>query len=105
MVRLNGDPRSAVSGFRTGIQNERARAEVLAALAAVDLVVVFSQDTRPLIRACVRTFWSGRRLSPRSGGRPRLVEQQGGEVILVDLVAGFSTTRIVERSRRRKSRQ
>jgi D-beta-D-heptose 7-phosphate kinase/D-beta-D-heptose 1-phosphate adenosyltransferase len=31
-----------------------------------------------------------------------VVEAQGGEVILVDLVPGFSTTRIVERSRARK---
>ena len=34
-----------------------------------------------------------------------LVEAQGGEVVLVDLVPGFSTTRIVERSRVRKPRR
>ena len=34
-----------------------------------------------------------------------LVEQQGGEVIVVDLVPGFSTTRIVEKSRKRKPRR
>jgi D-beta-D-heptose 7-phosphate kinase/D-beta-D-heptose 1-phosphate adenosyltransferase len=34
----------------------------------------------------------------------KLVEAQGGEVIVVDLVPGFSTTRIVERSRARKRR-
>ena len=32
-----------------------------------------------------------------------VVEAQGGEVILVDLVQGFSTTRIVEKSRAQKS--
>ena len=34
-----------------------------------------------------------------------VVEAQGGEVILVDLVPGFSTTRIVERSRARRRRR
>jgi D-beta-D-heptose 7-phosphate kinase / D-beta-D-heptose 1-phosphate adenosyltransferase len=33
-----------------------------------------------------------------------VVEAQGGEVIVVDLVAGFSTTRIVEKSRSNPSR-
>ena len=33
-----------------------------------------------------------------------LVEAQGGEVVLVDLVPGFSTTRIVERSRKPRRR-
>jgi len=33
-----------------------------------------------------------------------VVKAQGGEVMVVDLVAGFSTTRIVEKSRGRKKR-
>ena len=108
VVGLNSDASvRRLKGPNRPIQNERARAEVLAALAAVDLVVVFGQDTpRELIR----------RVRPNvlvKGGDYRrdqvigreLVEQQGGEVVLVDLVPGFSTTRIVERSRRRKSRR
>jgi D-beta-D-heptose 7-phosphate kinase/D-beta-D-heptose 1-phosphate adenosyltransferase len=105
VVGLNSDASvRRLKGSGRPIQSERARAEVLAALAAVDLVVVFGQDTpRQLIR----------RVRPNvlvKGGDYRrdqvvgrgLVEQQGGEVILVDLVPGFSTTQIVERSRRHK---
>ena len=33
-----------------------------------------------------------------------LVEKLGGKVVLVDLVQGFSTTRIVEKSRAQKKR-
>ena len=33
-----------------------------------------------------------------------VVKAQGGEVVVVDLVPGFSTTRIVEKSRARKKR-
>jgi D-beta-D-heptose 7-phosphate kinase/D-beta-D-heptose 1-phosphate adenosyltransferase len=79
-----------------------ARAEVLAALEAVDLVVVFNQDT-PLDLI--------RRVRPKvliKGGAYRheqvvgreLVEADGGEVVLIDLVPGFSTSRIVCKSSR-----
>jgi D-beta-D-heptose 7-phosphate kinase/D-beta-D-heptose 1-phosphate adenosyltransferase len=83
------------------MQEVHARAEVLAALEAVDLVVVFDQDT-PLELI--------RRVRPKilaKGGDYRReevvgreeVEADGGEVILIDLVPGFSTTRIVRQSR------
>ncbi len=77
------------------MQDVHARAEVLAAIEAVDLVVMFDQDT-PLELI--------RRVRPKvlvKGGDYRreevvgheLVESDGGEVILVDLVPGFSTNR------------
>jgi D-beta-D-heptose 7-phosphate kinase/D-beta-D-heptose 1-phosphate adenosyltransferase len=91
--RLKGDSRP--------VQDVHARAEVLAALEAVDLVVVFGEDT-PLELI--------RRVRPRvlaKGGDYRredvvghdLVEADGGEVMLIDLVPGFSTTGIVRKSR------
>jgi D-beta-D-heptose 7-phosphate kinase/D-beta-D-heptose 1-phosphate adenosyltransferase len=108
VVGLNSDASvRRLKGKDRPIQNEQARAEVLAALEAVDLVVVFEQDTPvELIR----------RVRPRvlvKGGDYRrdqvvgheVVEEQGGEVILVDLVPGFSTTRIVQRSRARTRRR
>ena len=87
------------------MQPVHARAEVLAALEAVDLVVVFDEDT-PLELI--------RRVRPKvlvKGGDYRretvvgheLVEADGGEVILIDLVPGFSTTRIVAKSRESQS--
>ena len=91
--RLKGDGRP--------VQQAHARAEVLAALQAVDLVVIFDQDT-PLELI--------RRVRPKilaKGGDYRreevvgheLVEEDGGQVILIDLAPGFSTTRIVRQSR------
>lgn len=105
VVGINSDASvKRLKGKGRPIQNERARAEVLAGLEAVDLVVIFGQDT-PLELI--------RRVKPNvlvKGGDYRrdqvvgreLVEAQGGEVILVDLVPGFSTTRIVERSRKKR---
>jgi len=98
VVGLNSDASvRRLKGEGRPMQPVHARAEVLAALEAVDLVVVFDEDT-PLELI--------RRVRPKvlvKGGDYRretvvgheLVEADGGEVILIDLVPGFSTTRIV----------
>ena len=102
IVGLNDDASvRRLKGEGRPLQEVHARAEVLAALEAVDLVVVFEQDT-PLELI--------RRVRPKvlvKGGDYRreevvgheLVEGEGGEVILIDLVPGFSTTKIVRQSR------
>jgi len=102
IVGLNGDASvRRLKGEGRPLQEVHARAEVLAALEAVDLVVVFDQDT-PLELI--------RRVRPKvlaKGGDYRreevvgheLVESDGGDVILVDLMPGFSTSKIVRRSR------
>jgi D-beta-D-heptose 7-phosphate kinase / D-beta-D-heptose 1-phosphate adenosyltransferase len=104
IVGLNGDASvRRLKGEGRPMQEVHARAEVLAALEAVDLVVIFEEDT-PLELI--------RRVRPKvlaKGGDYRreevvgheLVERDGGEVILIDLVPGFSTTRIVRKSRAR----
>jgi D-beta-D-heptose 7-phosphate kinase/D-beta-D-heptose 1-phosphate adenosyltransferase len=101
VVGLNSDASvKRLKGPDRPIQDVHARAGVLAALEAVDLVAIFEDDT-PLDLI--------RRLRPSvlvKGGDYRketvvgheLVEADGGEIILVDLVPGHSTTRIVERS-------
>jgi D-beta-D-heptose 7-phosphate kinase/D-beta-D-heptose 1-phosphate adenosyltransferase len=107
VVGLNSDKSvKRLKGKDRPIQNERARAEVLAGLEAVDLVVIFGQDT-PLelirrVRPNVLVKGGDYRRDEVIGRQ--LVESQGGQVVLVDLVPGFSTTRIVERSRSRKKR-
>ena len=91
--RLKGDDRP--------VQDEHARADVLAALAAVDLVVVFPQDT-PLelirkVRPKILVKGGDYRPDQVVGGD--IVTADGGEVILVDLVPGHSTTQLVKRAR------
>jgi D-beta-D-heptose 7-phosphate kinase/D-beta-D-heptose 1-phosphate adenosyltransferase len=102
VVGLNADASvRRLKGKERPIQGEHARAEVLAALEAVDLVVVFEQDT-PLelirrVRPTMLIKGGDYRLDQVVGRE--VVEAQGGRVILVDLVPGHSTTRIVEKSR------
>ena len=81
------------------MQDQQARAEVLAALEAVDLVVLFEQDT-PLeliarVRPKVLVKGADYRIDEVVGCD--LVEADGGEVMLVELVPGHSTTELVER--------
>jgi D-beta-D-heptose 7-phosphate kinase / D-beta-D-heptose 1-phosphate adenosyltransferase len=107
VVGLNSDASvRRLKGSGRPIQTEHARAEVLAGLEAVDLVVVFEQNTpRELIRHVRPTVLvkGGDYRRDQVVGRD-IVEAQGGEVILVDTVPGFSTTRIVERSRSSRRR-
>jgi D-beta-D-heptose 7-phosphate kinase/D-beta-D-heptose 1-phosphate adenosyltransferase len=83
------------------MQDMQARAEVLAALEAVDLVIIFDQDTPLELISHVRP-----QLLAKGGDYRReqvvgheLVEAYGGEVVLIDLVPGFSTSQIVRKSR------
>jgi D-beta-D-heptose 7-phosphate kinase/D-beta-D-heptose 1-phosphate adenosyltransferase len=91
VTRLKGEGRP--------VQDQQARAEVLAALEAVDLVVLFEQDT-PLdligrVRPKVLVKGADYRIDEVVGRET--VEADGGEVIMVDLVPGHSTTALVER--------
>jgi D-beta-D-heptose 7-phosphate kinase/D-beta-D-heptose 1-phosphate adenosyltransferase len=107
VVGLNSDASvKRLKGKDRPIQSEQARAEVLAGLEAVDLVVIFGEDTPlELIRRVKPTVLvKGGDYKPDQVVGREVVKAQGGEVIVVDLVKGFSTTRIVEKSRRRKKR-
>jgi D-beta-D-heptose 7-phosphate kinase/D-beta-D-heptose 1-phosphate adenosyltransferase len=102
VVGLNSDASvSRLKGPERPIQREADRADVLAALEAVDLVVIFGQDTPlELIRKVRPTVLvKGADYKPEEVVGRDIVEGIGGEVVLVDLVPGYSTTRLVNRSR------
>lgn len=102
IVGLNSDASvKRLKGEGRPVQNERARAEVLAALEAVDLVVVFDEDTPiRLIRAIKPSVLvKGGDYTREQVVGHEIVEANGGTVMLVDILAGFSTTSLVERAR------
>ena len=73
---------------------------MLAALEAVDLVVVFEEDTPLELIKRVRpgVLVKGADYKREDVVGHDVVEAAGGDVILVDLVPGYSTTAIVERA-------
>jgi len=107
VVGLNGDGSvTRLKGAGRPVQPVEARAELLAALEAVDLVVVFDEDTPEKLIAHVKPtvlVKGGDYTREQVVGR-EIVEALGGEVILIELVPGHSTSAMVERSRGQQKR-
>ena len=102
VVGLNGDGSvTRLKGAGRPVQPVQSRAEVLAALEAVDLVVVFDEDTPEKLIARVKPtiLVKGSDYKREDVVGHAIVEALGGEVILIDLVPGQSTSSMVERSR------
>jgi D-beta-D-heptose 7-phosphate kinase/D-beta-D-heptose 1-phosphate adenosyltransferase len=102
IVGLNSDASvKRLKGEDRPMQNERARAEVLAALEAVDLVVFFEEDTpiRLITQIKPNVLVKGGDYSRAQVVGHEVVEAGGGEVMLVDVLPGFSTTSLVNRAR------
>lgn len=101
VVGVNSDAsvRSLKKGTGRPIVPQAQRAEVLAALACVDYVVVFDEpDPVALIEALQPDVlvkggdWAPDRIAGRD-----VVEARGGRVLTIPLVPGVSTTALVER--------
>lgn len=102
IVAVNSD-RSvrAIKGPERPVNLEADRAEVLAALAAVDAVVVFDEhDPHAIISAIQPDVlvkggdWAADRIIGRD-----VVEARGGKVIRITFAPGYSTTSIIEKIR------
>jgi D-beta-D-heptose 7-phosphate kinase / D-beta-D-heptose 1-phosphate adenosyltransferase len=102
IVGLNSDASvRRLKGEGRPVQDERARAEVLAALEAVDLVVVFEEDTPTRLITQIRpsVLVKGGDYTREQVVGHEIVEAHGGRVMLVDVLPGFSTTSLVNRAR------
>jgi len=90
---------SGLKGPTRPVVNENDRARVLAALESIDAVILFDEDT-PLnliniLKPDVIAKGSDYTADQVAGGRE--VESWGGEVALIDLVAGRSTSNIIKK--------
>ena len=102
IVGLNTDASvTRLKGEGRPVQNERARAEVLAALEAVDLVVFFAEDTplRLITHIKPSVLVKGGDYTRETVVGHEIVEAHGGQVMLVETLQGFSTTTLVNRAR------
>ena len=103
VVGLNTDAsvRRLGKGAARPVAAEQARARVLAGLAAVDCVVLFEEDTPlALIQALAPDVLVKGADYPRDGiVGADWVEARGGRIVRVPIVAGFSTSALVERLR------
>lgn len=104
IVAVNSDRSTRALDKAPGrpINPENERAEVLAALASVDAVVVFDEDTPHAIISALQpdilvkgADWGENAIVGRD-----VVEARGGRVVRIELAKGYSTTAIVDRIRR-----
>lgn len=108
VVGLNSDASvTRLKGPERPVQPVQARAELLAALEAVDLVVVFDEDTPEKLIARVKptVLVKGADYRREEVVGREIVEALGGEVILIDLVPGHSTSAVLERSQARRAKR
>ena len=104
IVGVNSDRSARAQGKAPDrpINTEAERCEVLAALASVDAVVVFDEDTPHEIITAVQpdilvkgADWGENAIVGRD-----IVEARGGTVVRMTLAQGYSTTDIISRIRR-----
>jgi len=104
IVGVNSDRSVRASkGPDRPINPEGERAEVLSSLGCVDLAVIFDEDTPHALISRVQpdvlvkgADWGADSIVGRD-----VVEARGGRVVRMALAEGFSTTRLIERTRAR----
>jgi D-glycero-beta-D-manno-heptose 1-phosphate adenylyltransferase len=101
VVGINTDRSVQVlKGPTRPIQNENDRAEILASLACVDLVLTFDQETpAELIQKVKPDFLvKGGDWKPETIVGFEFVKSYGGEVRSLNFIDGKSTTRLIQKS-------
>jgi D-beta-D-heptose 7-phosphate kinase/D-beta-D-heptose 1-phosphate adenosyltransferase len=100
IVGVNSDSSvRRLKGDRRPVTPEAQRMTLLAGLACVDMVVIFDEDTPlELIRRLTpEVLVKGGDYTPETVVGRDVVENAGGRVVLLPLVPGISTTKVIER--------
>lgn len=100
IVGLNSDTSvSRLKGPSRPVQAEDSRAQVLSAIDAVDLVVIFDEDTPLDLVTALRPsdLIKGADYTEDAVVGAKEVKRDGGRVHLIDLIPDVSTTRAIER--------
>jgi D-beta-D-heptose 7-phosphate kinase/D-beta-D-heptose 1-phosphate adenosyltransferase len=103
VVGLNSDASvKRLKGETRPVQTETARAQVLASLASVDLVVIFGEDTPLALIQSVKpdVLVKGADYTVDQVVGAEQVKSWGGRVLLASLSPGFSTTATITRMAR-----
>jgi D-beta-D-heptose 7-phosphate kinase / D-beta-D-heptose 1-phosphate adenosyltransferase len=100
VVALNSDASvRRLKGAERPVQNETARATVMASIGSVDLVTLFAQDDPLQLIEAIRpdVLVKGADYAPEDVVGGDLVRSYGGRLVLVPVEAGQSTTRTILR--------
>lgn len=100
VVGLNSDSSvRELKGETRPVQSEAARAAVMGALAAVDLIVIFAEETPIKLIETLRpdVLVKGADYTVETVVGADIVQGYGGRVVLADLIDGHSTTKTIAR--------
>jgi D-glycero-beta-D-manno-heptose 1-phosphate adenylyltransferase len=100
IVGLNSDSSvSLLKGPTRPINNQEDRAEVLAALAAVDYVIIFGEQTaEKLIRVIKPNIYvKGGDYVVAKLPESKVIEESGGEIVIIPEVQGRSSSNIIKK--------
>ena len=104
ILGLNSDASvRRLKGETRPVNSETDRAEVVGALASVDYVVIFGEDTAEELIAKVQpaVYAKGGDYTLETLPEARIVERYGGEVAFIPLVEGKSTTGMIAKMGRK----
>jgi rfaE bifunctional protein nucleotidyltransferase chain/domain len=101
IIGLNTDESvSRIKGKNRPFQDQTSRAMILSALHFVDAVVLFNEDTPYELIKFVKpdVLVKGSDYKPEDIVGYDVVKEKGGEIITMDFLEGFSTSKIIERA-------
>jgi rfaE bifunctional protein nucleotidyltransferase chain/domain len=103
IVAVNSDrsARALAKGPDRPVNGDAERAEVVSALACVDAVVIFDEETPQDIIAALQpdVLVKGADWAPGAIVGADIVESRGGRVVRIALAEGYSTTELMRRIR------
>lgn len=100
VVGLNSDASvRKIKGKTRPINNEKTRAEVLSALACVDLITIFSEETANKFLEMVKPdiYVKGGEYNLQKLSEAALVRKLGGKTVQIPMIHGFSTTKLISK--------
>ena len=102
IVGLNSDASvKKLKGPSRPLNDQNARAVVVGALKSVDAVIVFDEDTpvKWLQEVKPHIHVKGGDWDPKKMPETAVLERWGAKVVVVPYVDGYSTTKLIEKSR------
>lgn len=100
IIGLNSDASvKKIKGEDRPINNEKDRAEILAALSCIDFVSIFHEDTAEKFLEIVKPdiYVKGGEYSVDILPETKIVKKYGGEIFLVPMIPDSSTTNLIKK--------
>lgn len=100
IIGMNSDDSvKRLKGNNRPIFKQDARAKILAGFSFVSMVIIFNEDTpyNLIHRVNPNVLVKGKDYSIEHIVGADIVKKNGGEVITIDLVEGYSTTKLIEK--------